>query len=297
MRPSEIQEVPCGKCIGCRIDYSRQWATRCMLEAQKYNNNAFITLTYDQDHIKYNKKIDEETGEISKIETLVPEDLTKFIKDLRRYYKYHYNHEGIRFYACGEYGSKTERPHYHIICFNLPIEDKKIFFKNINGNNVYLSESIQKIWGKGIISIGEVTWESAAYTARYVMKKMKGPGSEEYYKEKGVIPEFVRMSRSPGIAWDYYNDNKEKIYKNDEIILTNKKGKAKVVKPSKYYDRLFDLDNPEAMKAIKEKRKEIAQNAMELQLEKTNLNKKEYLALKERNKAEKLKKLIRPIEA
>lgn len=294
MVPIEEEEVPCGKCIGCRIDYSKQWAIRCMLEAQKYKDNAFITLTYDQEHIKTNTIVDMSTGELLEIGTLAPQDLTKFMKDLRRYYNYHYNHDGIRFYACGEYGSKTQRPHYHIICFNIPIKDKKLFFKNANGDNVYISESISKIWEKGIVSIGKVTWESAAYTARYVMKKMKGPGSEEYYKEKGIIPEFVRMSRCPGIAWDYYNDNKEKIYENDEIIIAGKKC-SKVVKPSKYFDRLFDLESPEAMAAIKAQRKELAQNSMALQLEKTNLNKKEYLQLKERNKAEKLKKLVRPL--
>lgn len=295
MRPMEQIEVPCGKCIACRLDYSRQWATRCMLEAKKYEHNAFITLTYDPEHIQWVPGANRETGELEEVTTLVPEDLTKFMKDLRRYYKYHYNHDNIRFYACGEYGSKTYRAHFHIIAFNLPIEDKEYFFSNNNGDKIYLSKSLEKIWGKGQVSIGDVTWNSAAYVARYVVKKIKGKDAAEMYKKLGIVPEFVRMSRKPGIAWDYYNENKEAIYECDEIIITNKDGLGEKVKPSRYFDRLFDLDSPEAMKAIKERRKEMAEASLQCILDKTSLNKQEYLDMRERKKQSQLEKLIRPI--
>ena len=166
IRPREQIEVPCGKCVGCRLEYSRQWAYRCMLEAKQYEHNAYITLTYDQNNVTWVMGANRETGEIEPVTTLVPEHLTKFMKDLRRYYKYHYNHEGIRFYACGEYGSETHRAHYHLIIFNLPIYDKEKFFINANGDQVYLSKTIDEIWGKGITSVGDVTWNSAAYVAR-----------------------------------------------------------------------------------------------------------------------------------
>lgn len=288
-------QIPCGKCIGCRLDYSRQWATRCMLEAQQYEHNAFITVTYEDDALTKNKGVDIETGEIIDVATLVPEELTKFMKDLRRYYEYHYNHKGIRFYAAGEYGSILERPHFHIICFNLPILDKEYLFSNANHDKIYTSEIIRQIWGKGHITVGEVTWNSAAYTARYIMKKIKGPDAKEIYETKGIVPEFVRMSRDGGIGREYYEKNKDKIYELDEITLTNKKGLAQKVKPSKYYDRLYDIENPDLLALIKAKRKAAAEMSMKLQLENTNKTKEEYLETKERNKQAQIQTLKRVI--
>ena len=292
----QITQVPCGKCIGCRLDYSRQWATRCMLEAHEHKDNQFITLTYADEYLTKNPGVDVETGELTEIATLMPEELTKFMKDLRRYYKYHYNHDNIRFYACGEYGSLYQRPHFHIICFNLPVFDKEYLFSNENHDKIYTSEIIGQIWGKGHVTIGDVTWNSAAYTARYVMKKLKGPEAKELYKKMGKVPEFVRMSRKEGIARKYYEDNKDKIYENDEIILTNKKGTAQVVKPCKYYDKLYDIDNHEFMEKLKARRADEAKEAMRLQLEKTSLNLEEYLKVKEANKMAQIKTLTRKVE-
>lgn len=289
----KIIQIPCGKCIGCRLSYSRQWANRCLLEAQNWKDNQFITLTYATENLSFSKEkqVDIETGEIFNLPTLVPEDLTKFMKDLRRFYKYHYNHENIRFYACGEYGEKYNRPHFHLIVFNLPIDDKEYLFTTNQKNNVYTSDTISKIWGKGLVSIGDVTWDSAAYVARYVMKKLKGRESENY-KKMGIVPEFVRMSRKEGIAKAYYEQHKNEIYENDEIILS-KKDKTEIIKPCSYYDKMFDIENHELMEKIKARRAEIAQEAMKLQLEKTSLNKEEYLEVKERNKMAQIKTLKR----
>lgn len=307
---TDYKEIPCGKCTDCRLAYSREWATRCMLEARYYEHNQFVTLTYDPEKVPLSIGCDLETGEICEKGTLVPDDLKKFMKDLRRYYEHHYNHTGIRFYACGEYGSKEEyidrhgnkrvgtaRPHFHLIIFNLPVKDKEYFFTNKNHDRIYTSQILfEKIWKKkGIVGIGDVTFESAAYVARYVMKKLKGPNAEENYKLQGIEPEFVRMSRKPGIAYQFFEENKDKIYDLDEIWITNNKGLAQKVKPSKYYDRLFDLDSPEAMKAIKERRAEAGKEAMDILLQKTSLSKEEYLELRERNREERAKKLLRII--
>ena len=286
-------EIPCGKCIGCRLDYSRQWANRCMLEAKQYEHNAFITLTYEDASLTYNNGADRKTGEVTKVPTLVPEELTKFMKDLRRYYKYHYGEEGIRFYACGEYGSKSDRPHFHIIVFNLNIRDKEYLFTNNSHDKIYTSEIIRKIWGKGHVTIGDVTWNSAAYTARYVMKKIKGKDAKNYYELLGIVPEFTRMSRREGIARNYYENNKSKIYELDEIIIANKKGLAQKIKPCKYYDNLYDIENHEFMKKLKEKRKTEAEYAMAIQLGKTDLTKEQYMEMKERKKIAQIEKLKR----
>ena len=288
-------EIPCGKCIGCRLDYSRQWANRCMLEAKQYEHNAFITLTYEDAALTFNDGANRKTGEVMKVPTLVPEELTKFMKDLRRYYKYHYGEEGIRFYACGEYGSKNDRPHFHVIVFNLNIRDKEYLFTNSSHDKIYTSEIIRGIWGKGHVTIGDVTWNSAAYTARYVMKKIKGKDAKKYYELLGVVPEFTRMSRREGIARNYYENNKDKIYELDEIILANKKGLAQKIKPCKYYDNLYDIENHEFMQKLKQKRKLEAEYAMAIQLGKTDLTKEEYLQMKERKKIAQLEKLKRTV--
>lgn len=111
------------------------------------------------------------------------------------------------------------RGHTIIFASNLPLFDLEPFFINANHDQIYKCETIEKIWGKGIISVGKVTWNSAAYVARYMLKKQKGAGADWYYQSKGQEPEFTRMSRKPGIGAEYYQANKESIYKNDEIVI------------------------------------------------------------------------------
>lgn len=292
--------VACGKCIGCRLDYSRTWADRCLLEAQQYEHNAFITLTYDPEHLPKSKFVtDFKTGEVFEWPSLVPEDFTKFLKDLRRYYEHHYNFQGIRFYGCGEYGDEGGRPHYHILMFNLPIEDKVYWFTNRDHENIYISETISKIWGKGIVTIGEVTWNSSAYVARYVVKKQKGltKGLVELPGKRlvdGLEPEFIRMSRRPGIAHNYYDEFKDEFYTNDEIVISVR-NKARTIKPPRYFDKLYDVDctDPFLMQEIKSKRAESAKLSMKQQLERTSLDYNDYLAVKERNKVAQIQALKR----
>lgn len=290
----EFQEIPCGKCISCRLEHSREWANRCMLEAKNYENNQFITLTYDEEHLPTTKGINIKTGEVNyTYGTLKPEDLTKFMKDLRRYYEYHYGIDNIRFYACGEYGSKTERPHYHIIAFNLPIYDKEYLFTNPKTQTKnYTSEILSKIWKKGIVGIADVTWESCAYVARYVLKKAKGKEAVEIWNDTGRKQEFTRMSRNPGIGKEYYEKHKDEIYEHDEIWLKNKKGAIKA-KPCRYYDKLYDLDSPEIMEAIKKARRVIAEQIEKVRQENSNLPREEYLKQQEmivNNRAKRLKR-------
>ncbi len=293
-----VQEVQCGNCIGCRLDHARMWATRCMLEAEKYQENYFVTLTYDNNHLPYNiiQDIDTETGEVVKqeiVETLRPKDLKDFLNNLNTNQTRHYEMH-TRYYSCGEYGDKRGRPHYHAILFNTHIPDLTLAEKSHKGEVQWTSDYIQKLWGKGIIRIGSVTWDSAGYVARYVMKKQKGQGAK-IYEELGIEPEFVRMSRRPGIARDYYEENKDNIYKYDEIIL-NKRGKALAVRPARYFDKLYDVENHETMEEIKQRRKEAQKRIEEIILSKTDLNREEYRAVQERTKENKIKVLKRYLE-
>ncbi len=234
-------QLPCGQCIGCRLEYSRQWAIRCTHEASMHLHNCFITLTYDEQHLPKNG-------------TLIVKDYQDFMKRLRHSVK----PKKIRFFHCGEYGEKNGRPHYHACIFNHDFEDKTLFRK-INNVPLYISNTLTQLWGKGLVSIGAVTFESAAYVARYIMKKQNGTTIESKYenidfKTGEVITlkkEYTTMSRRPGIAHDWYNTYKDDVYPHDYLVIRN----GKKIKPPKYYDSLYELDNPEQHANVKENRK------------------------------------------
>ena len=227
--------IPCGQCIGCRLEKSRQWAIRCSLEAQLYQNSYFLTLTYDDEHLP-------KTG------SLVPEDLQKFLKKLRRFIEYHGSDKKIRFFACGEYGDNFCRPHYHAIIYNLDIPDLKRFSTSFSGDTYYTSNTINSVWKNGYVIIGQVTFESCAYVARYVTKKITGEQADEHYN--GRVPEFVRMSRRPGIGAAWLDKYQTDVYPHDYIVIRD----GIKVKPPKYFDKLFEAIAPDEMSMIKELR-------------------------------------------
>ena len=283
--------LPCGQCIGCRMDNAQDWAVRCVLESKSWEHNYFVTLTYAPEHIHYNPVVDLETGEISEVQTLWKPDYTKYMKDLRSHHKYHYNHDGIRFYMCGEYGEKTKRPHYHRLLFNMPLDDLKPYFINKNHQQIYTSNYLQNIWGKGIVTVGEISYESRAYTARYILKKQHINDLEP-----GKVQEFTNMSRNPGIGKYYYDTHKNSMYKNDEVTIRKALGKAINTKPPEYFDRLFDQENEERMSEIKKKRRIGAQDARAREQLHTTLSPDEYLKTREENYAKRIVTLKRGLK-
>lgn len=292
-----IDKIPCGKCIGCRLAYSREWANRIMLEMKKYDGDVcwFITLTYDDEHIPHKTMQNQITSEMKQTSTLVKADVQNFMKRLREKYERVYQHKGIRFFLAGEYGETTERPHYHACIFNLPIMDElKLVKKNELGQPIWTSEEIEKIWGKGFIAIAKLCWETAAYTARYIMKKQKGPDASDYYQQKGQLPEFTLMSRKPGIAQDYYLQNMDKIYKNDEIALKNGE-KTQKIKPPKYYDKLYDIDHHDEMKIIKLRRKKIQESAEKNKDAKSTMTRAQRRSIEEETNKKRNAKLKREL--
>lgn len=230
--------VPCGQCIGCRLERSRQWAMRCTHEAQLYPENCFVTLTYDDEHLPFGS-------------TLVKTDLQKFMKRLRKRFP-----QKIRFYSCGEYGENFCRPHYHLCLFNCDFDDKYPWTKN-NGNIYYRSETLEKLWPFGFSLIGELTFESAAYTARYILKKQLGPDAAKHYEtadpETGEIyehaPEFTTMSLKPGIGAEWLQKYRTDVYDFDFVVIKGKK-----MKPPKYYDRVIEVEYPSDYKKIRRQR-------------------------------------------
>jgi len=221
--------VPCGQCIGCRLERSRQWAIRCLHESSLHNDNCFLTLTYDNDHLPSD-------GSLNK------RDICLFLKRLRKMFG-----SGIRFFQCGEYGSLFMRPHHHMIVFGFDFPDKKLFTVN-NGVRLYRSAILEQLWPYGYCTIGTVTFESAAYVARYIVKKINGDRSESHYN--GRLPEFITMSRRPGIAHDWISRFKDDVYPDDLCVVR----KGLIAKPPKYYDKIYDLTDHSLFCKIKAKR-------------------------------------------
>lgn len=236
--------------------------------------------------------------------TLYPKDLQDFLKRLRYHWEHDHNwskivvddqieNAGIRFFGCGEYGSTTFRPHYHVLLFNMPIYDLKPFFVNQQGDMIYTSEEIQSIWSHGHVTIGEMNWQTAAYTARYVVKKQKGKGAAEYYESVGLVPEFVRMSRRPGIGRMYYEQHKDDIYRDlspdlsEHITLCQASivlNDGKEVNSPKYFDKLFEQEDPVFIAFLKQQRRYNADLRSKHILSLTDLDERGYFDVLEKNK-------------
>lgn len=225
--------LKCGQCHGCQLENSRTWAVRCIHESSLWPENEFITLTYDDVHLPAD-------GSLHK------EHLQKFFKRLRKSIE----PVKIRYFACGEYGSQFSRPHYHAIVFNHCFDDAQLF--SIRGKTrLFVSNKLQRLWPFGYSTIGSVTFESAAYVARYVLKKVNGKLKDFYYD--GLQPEFVVMSRRPGIAYDWIKQFKDDVYPNDFVVIRDNIK----CKPPKYYDMIYDRDLNGDLEYIKNKRADL----------------------------------------
>lgn len=284
--------VPCGKCVGCRMDYSREWADRMTMESMLYDKDKmiFLSLTYDDEHLPI--------GESGKA-VLKPKDLQDFMKRLRIRAERETGQQNLRFYGCGEYGSTTGRPHYHVIIYGLEVFDKKPFFINKMFQQIYISDWLADIWGNGLVSFGNVEWRSCAYVARYVMKKHKGKDAISYYDDKGITPEFVRMSNRPGIGLPYFERNYERIYENDNIILPPIDGKPNIVKPPRYFDDKYASLNEECRKHLeywKMRRRENAEKLEDIRASLTDLDQMGYFEAQEKRLEKSVKKLVRLLD-
>lgn len=248
--------IPCGYCIGCRLEKSRQWAMRCLHEASLHTENAFITLTLSPESMR-------KRGTTS----LKKREFQLFMKRVRK----HYGNKKIRYYQCGEYGDKLGRPHYHAILFGIDFhEDRKPLGRKTGSNILYRSGTLEKLWGLGHCSIGDVTFESAAYVARYVTKKIYGQKALEHYtkfdKTTGEIieektPEYTTMSRRPGIGKEWLERYQKDVYPKDHVHVRGKKSK-----PARYYDKIYEQTDPSAFKKLKAKRK---RKQVQLSIDKT----------------------------
>lgn len=291
-------EIPCGQCIACRLQYSRDWAFRILLDMQKYGKGYFITLTYDDDHLPSHvvPEFVDSQGEIHNnvtLHSLVKKDLQDFMKSLR----YYLGTDHIRFYACGEYGDLSARPHYHIIVWNCNIPDLKHYKSEYVGDiycEYFNSELIQKAWkNKGYCVIGDADFNSIAYVSRYVTKKLKGV-QREFYDRNNLVPEFCTMSRKPGIASDYFD---EVFYpgngfsKSSIFLSTNTKSISGNI--PRYFKKKLEQIDEECYNDYKIRNQLQAEISKSIKMSKTSLNYLDQLANEEEILKKKLKILDR----
>lgn len=307
--------LPCGRCIGCKLERSRQWAVRLLHENQLHETSCFVTLTISPEHLHTRTEngsrphsvwtkpksaprlptlttgapnglegpniapvdsVDNHGARADRVpyaagtravpsmapperragESLSIQDHQKFMKRLRKHLK-----QPVRFFMCGEYGDNLGRPHYHYIIFGHDFPDKYPWAKR-NGNQTYRSASLEKLWPYGHCEIGEVNFETCAYVARYVTKKITGNKAEEHYlrtDENGtnywLQPEFNAMSRKPGIAKEWFDQYRTDVYPHDHVIINEMKAK-----PPRYYDKLLEKYDAALLEEIQQHREQNAKH-------------------------------------
>lgn len=218
--------LSCGRCIGCRLERSRQWAVRCMHEAQLHEENCFLTLTLKEAF--FGQSLDHRQWQL-------------FAKRLRR----RIEPRKFKFFMCGEYGDEHMRPHYHALLFGYNFPDRYYFKKSESGEKLYRSPLLESVWTLGHSTIGSVTFESAAYVARYCTLEQRLPGVSAGYEvldlETGElhvrIPEYGRMSLQGGIGKNWYKRFKHDVYPEGKVVINGGKARA-----PKYYDKLYKAE-------------------------------------------------------
>jgi len=289
--PSYVHiQVPCGQCIGCRLEQSRQWAMRCVHEASLHENNSFITLTYNDDNYEPSLNPDDLSSFIKRLRSRIAPEPGQFITNFTDL-PFLLNPQRIKFFACGEYGDQLSRPHFHACIFGFDFPDR-VPHSVRDGVRLFRSKFLEDVWPFGFSTVGDLTFESAAYVARYVVKKVNGDKAYDHYSvvdgSTGELnhlrPEFIRMSRGGrsghGIAYDWYKRFSSDLEK-DYLVMRGVK-----MRPAKYYDRILHDEDIFSSVVVKRNRKVSAK-----ELSKDNTP--DRLIVKETIKRSKLKQLKR----
>ncbi len=237
--------VPCGKCIECAQDYTREWTFRILDEMSKYDKSCFLTLTYDSEHLPSDG-------------SLVKRDYQLFLKRFRK------NVCAVRYFGCGEYGGLKLRPHFHIILFGYYPDDAYFWCKSKSGEALFRSPTIEKLWPFGFSYVGAVSFSSAKYCAKYLQKYL----FENDVRLKGKQRPFTFMSTHPGIGGDY-----------TRCLSTDKLYEAgKWVKTPRYYLKKAEADGVDltALKANRRSKSVFFDRTVE-DLERRRKNSKNFL--------------------
>lgn len=220
-------QIPCGQCIGCRLQHSLDWAVRCMHEKSSHEVSAFITLTYNDDNLPLDGSLDHRHFQL-------------FMKRLRDRSDFKF-----KFYMCGEYGDKTNRPHYHALLFGCDFDDRTFYRRTKSGDRLDTSQLLEDVWQLGFCTVGDVTFESAAYVARYITKKVTGAMAADHYM--GRKPEYTKSSNGIGASW--IASHGKQTFTHDNIIINGKKARV-----PRFYDNKYELVDSGRVEAVKKLR-------------------------------------------
>lgn len=233
-------DVACGQCTGCRLERARQWAVRCEHEMSLYQDNCFITLTFDDEHL--------------------PDDESINVRDMQLFFKRllkRFAPRKIRRLYCGEYGEDNLRPHYHAILFNVDFPDRKVFKRLPSGHTIDTSAILGELWPYGFSSVGTASFESAAYVASYCLKKVTGDPAADHYRritrygeEVQVVPEFANMSKGIGKGW--YDKFERDVFPANRVVSRGNR----VGMPPRYYAKKFAEKKPLVWEALQDMRLE-----------------------------------------
>lgn len=218
--------VPCGQCIGCRLERSRQWALRCVHEASLHESNCFVTLTYSDEFVPPSGSLNLRHFQL-------------FLKRLRK----SVSPRRFRFFHCGEYGEVNLRPHYHALLFGFDFDDKVLHAVSRDGHRLFTSPTLEALWGFGFCIVGSVSFESAAYVARYCVKKVTGDAAADHYA--GRSPEYATMSRRPGIGGGWFDKYASDVYPSDFVVHDGRK-----MRPPRAYDRKLESIDPHLLRRV-----------------------------------------------
>ena len=251
--------LPCGRCIGCKMEKARQWGLRCLHEKKMWPHNQYVTLTYSDENLPPGGSV-------------CLRDVQLFMKRLRKA-KNSRKDNPVRFFLGAEYGDENRRPHYHALLFNVDFPDRVFFSRNARGEPLYTSRELDRLWSAdggdtslGFCTVGEVTFDSAVYCAKYALKKLNitehsSPEAVAAYEARYVVydadgiiyerdKEFAVMSRRPGIGDGYYQKYGQEVLAHDSVVVDGRE-----VRPPRFYDTRSELRDPDAFARLKRKRK------------------------------------------
>lgn len=238
---AKASQIPCGKCMGCRISRKEEWKNRLLLEGSMHECSSFVTLTYAPEFLPTNYSLSRRH-----LQTWLKR--LRFVLDPLR----------IRFFAVGEYGDTNFRPHYHAIIFGYDFPDRYLWRMGKHNMPLYRSELLERTWNLGHAEIGTFGAMAAGYVSGYTIKKMGGEYGAEHYRRMNpdtgeihqVEPEFSLMSRRPGIGRAWFDANARDAFPSDYLIVDGKKRQV-----PRYFKRLLDAQNEKMSSEVNAKRK------------------------------------------
>lgn len=249
--PKQPIFIPCRQCMGCRMSRSVDWAIRSELERKGHDASCFLTLTYDAEHLP-------ESG------SLVKADHQLFIRKLRK----EIAPVKVRFMMCGEYGPLRERPHFHFCLYGYDFPDRVPIDLGSNGDVLYRSDLLDRVWGKGLAKIGSLTFQSSAYVARYILKKQLGKYASAVDPETGLtpyqrrtesgevvdlLPEYSQVSNRPGLGFEWFSKFYSEVFPKGTVVVNGRELPA----PAYFLRKLEDFD-PDLFAQVKKDRQAFA---------------------------------------